>query len=124
MRRERKTKIKIKIHLIYELKLKSCVIGRDIRRKTQILTEDSAWIDPIACQIKWILFREYKDDRWHSRINFSLFSQGISLSNTPWTQKLIYKQRKARDLRIEMFKQFDYLKHPKLLYIVEEHVNL
>ena len=41
-RRERKTKIKIEINLIYDLKLKFNVIRRGIRRKKQILTQDSA----------------------------------------------------------------------------------
>ena len=30
----------------------------------------------------------------------------------------------TRDVRIEMSKQFDYSKHPRMLYIVEEHVDL
>ena len=48
----------------------------------------------------------------------------ILLSNTSWTQKLIKQMRKARDSRIKMSKQFDYLKYPRMLYIVKEHAYL
>ena len=48
----------------------------------------------------------------------------ISLSNTSSMWKLIQKKRKARYLRIEMPKQFDYSKHPLMVYIVEECVYL
>ena len=65
MQRERKTKIRIKINLIYDLKLKYNVIGREIRRKTQIVTRDSAQIDPIACHIKSFSFCEFEDDYQH-----------------------------------------------------------
>ena len=47
-----KTKIKSKINLIYDSKMKFDVIGREIRRKIQILTQDSAQNDPIDCQIR------------------------------------------------------------------------
>ena len=57
------------------LKLKSNVIGRKIRSKTRFLTQDSARIDPISFRIKGFSFRKFEDDRWHLRINFSLFSQ-------------------------------------------------
>ena len=70
-------KQKIKIKLIYDLKLKYNDIGRNIRRKTQILTRDSAQINPINRQIKGFSFLEFEDYRWHPRINFSLFSQQI-----------------------------------------------
>ena len=43
--------------------------------KTQFLTQDSAQIDPIARWIRGFSFREFEDDRWRSRINFSIFSQ-------------------------------------------------
>ena len=43
--------------------------------KTQYIIQDSAWIDPISYRIKGLSFCEFKDDHWHSRINFSLFSQ-------------------------------------------------
>ena len=44
--------MKIKIDLIYDSKLKSNVIGREIRTKTRFLTQDISWIDPIAWRIK------------------------------------------------------------------------
>ena len=46
----------------------------------------------------------------------------ISLSNTPSMRKLIYKRRKIRYSRIEMSKQLDYSKHPRMVYIVKEQV--
>ena len=73
MQRE-KTKIKYKIKLFYDSKLKYNVIERKARRKTRILTRDSARIDPIDCRIKGFSFREFKDDRRDRRIDFSLFS--------------------------------------------------
>ena len=42
-----KTKIKSEIRLIYDYKLKYNIIGRDIRRKTRVLTQNSARNDPI-----------------------------------------------------------------------------
>ena len=66
---------KIEINLIYDSKLKSNVIGRQIMRKTQTLTQDSARIDPIAHRIKGFSFRKFEDDRQHSRSDFPLFSQ-------------------------------------------------
>ena len=48
----------------------------------------------------------------------------ISLLNTHKTPKWVKKQIKERDLRIEMSKEFDYSKHPWMVYIVEEHANL
>ena len=69
MWREKKTKIKNEINLNYN------VIGRDIRRKTLMLTQDSARIDPIARRIKGFSFSEFEDDCQHSRRDFSLFSQ-------------------------------------------------
>ena len=42
-----KTKIKSKINLVYNSKMKSDVIRREIRRKTQILTRDSTHNDLI-----------------------------------------------------------------------------
>ena len=69
-RRDQKAEIKIKINLIYYLKLKSNVVGRQIRRKTQILTRDSVRIDLIALRIKGFSFREFEDDRWHLKKRF------------------------------------------------------
>ena len=33
-------------------------------------------------------------------------------------------KKKARDSRIDMSRHFDSSKHPRMLYIVEKHVNL
>ena len=73
MKRE-KTENKSKVRLIYNLKLKYDVIGRDIRRKTRILTLNSARNDPIDRQIKGSSFHDFEDEFWHSRTNSSLFS--------------------------------------------------
>ena len=54
--------------------MKSDAVGRGIRRKTQILTWDSAWNDQIYHQIKGFSFCDFKDDRQHWRTYFSLFS--------------------------------------------------
>ena len=51
-----KIKIKTKIQQIYYSKLKSNVIGREIRKKTQILTRDNTRIDPIDPRIKGFSF--------------------------------------------------------------------
>ena len=48
----------------------------------------------------------------------------ISLSSTLWMWKLIQKQLEARDSRILVSIQFDYLKNPRMIYIVKEHLNL
>ena len=53
----------------------SNVKGRNIRTKTWFLTQYSAQIDPISCQIKGYSFWKFEDNQWHSRIDFSLFSQ-------------------------------------------------
>ena len=73
MKRE-KTKIKSKIRLIYDLKLKYDVIEREIRRKTRLLTQNRAQNDPIDHQIKGSLFYDFEDEFRYSRSNFSLFS--------------------------------------------------
>ena len=72
--RERKPKLKSKFRLIYDSKLKFNLIGREIRRETRILTQDSTRNDPINRRIKGFSFRNFKDDRQHSRSEFSLFS--------------------------------------------------
>ena len=69
-----KTKIKSKIRLIYDLKLKSNIIGRRIRTKTQIQTQDRARNDPIDHLIKGFSFCDFENDRRHSKNNFTLFS--------------------------------------------------
>ena len=70
-RRDRKTKIKIKINLIYYSKLTSNVVGREIRKKTQILIRDNVRIDPIALRIKGFSKSNFR----HSSSDFSPFSQ-------------------------------------------------
>ena len=59
--------------------------------KTRFLTQDSAQIDLISCQIKGYSFHEFEDDRWHSRIDFSLFSQ--------WN--LIFKNSSDAEISLE-----------------------
>ena len=48
----------------------------------------------------------------------------ILLSNTLWTQKLTQKRLGARDSRILVSRQFNYLTNPRMIYNVEEHLNL
>ena len=43
--------------------------------KTWFLTQDSARIDPITRRIRGFSSHKFKDDRWRSRIDFSLLSQ-------------------------------------------------
>ena len=71
-RGERKIKIKSKLNLIYNSKLKSDFIGRDTSSKTRILTQDSTRNDPMDHRIKGFLFCNFEDDCWHSRNEFSL----------------------------------------------------
>ena len=60
--------------MIYDLKLKSDVIGREVRRKTQILNQDNTQNDPIDRRIIGFSFWNFEDNRQHSRSDFSLFS--------------------------------------------------
>ena len=76
---------------MYNWKLKYNVIGRKIRIKTWFLTKDSTRIDPISRRIKGFLFREFKDNCWYSRIDFSLFSQ----------QNLTFKQSLDVEIYLE-----------------------
>ena len=69
-----KPKIISKINQIYDSKMKFDIIGREIRSKTRILTLDSTQNDPTYRRIKSFSFCDFKDDRRHSRIDFSLFS--------------------------------------------------
>ena len=84
-----KSKIKSKINLIYNWKMKSDVIERNIGKKTRILTRDSAQNDPIDCRIKGFHFAISKTIvRIQEAISpYSLHE--ISLSDTSWMQKLI-----------------------------------
>ena len=68
--------------------------------KTRFLTQDSARIDKISRQNKAILFLNSKTivGIQESISPYSL--NKISLSNTPWMRKLIYKRLEARDSRI------------------------
>ena len=98
--KERETKIKSKIWLIYNSKLKSNDIGREIKRKTRILTQDSAQIDLIVQRTKGYSFGDFEDNRRHLRSNFSLFSQ----------QNLTFKYSldKEIDLEAQGSKKFKY----------------
>ena len=55
-----KIKIEIEIDLIYDSKLKYNVIRRKIRTKNQFLTQDSALIELILCQVKGFSFANSK----------------------------------------------------------------
>ena len=85
-----KTKIKNEIDLIYDYK--SNVIRRKITMKTQFLTQDRTRIDPIAHWIIGFSSRKFEDDRWHSIINFSIFSQ----------QNLTFKHSSDMEISLEV----------------------
>ena len=70
MKRE-KTKKLSKIRLIYDSKLKSNVIGGEIRGKTCNLTENHARNDRIDYRIKGFSFRNFKNELKNSRGDFS-----------------------------------------------------
>ena len=69
-----KTQNNYKIWLIYDFKLKSDVIAREISMKTQILTQNSVQNNPFDHRIKCFSFYDFEDKFRHSRSNFSLFS--------------------------------------------------
>ena len=73
--RREKTKNKSKIRQMYDSKLKSDVIGREIRMKTHNLTRIHAQNDSIDHRIKGSSFHDSKDEIQHSRGDFFLFSQ-------------------------------------------------
>ena len=57
-------------------------------------------------------------------IFFSLFSpQNLTFKYSLDTE-INQEDEEARDSRIEMSKQYDYLKYPRMLDIIEEHVYL
>ena len=102
--KRQKSKIKYKINIIYDSKMKSDIIGRKIRRKTWILTRDRAWNDPIDHQIKGFSFRNFKDNRRNSRSNFSLFSpQNITFKHFLNMESDLEKEE------IKRFKDWDVL---------------
>ena len=86
-----KTKIISKIYIIYDSKLKANVIGREIRRKTQILTQDSSQNDPIDRWIKGFSFRDFGDDCRYLRSDFFLFSP----------QNLTFKHSSNAEINLE-----------------------
>ena len=67
------TKIKSKIKLTYNSKLKSNVIGRDNRRKTHNLTQSLTQNDPINHQIQGFSVHDFENKVQHSRDDFFLF---------------------------------------------------
>ena len=86
-----KIEIIFKINLIYDLKLKSNVIRRNIKRKIWMLTWYSTRNDPIDCQIKGFSFCNFEDDLLYSRSEFPLFSP----------QNLIFKHSLDAEIDIE-----------------------
>ena len=84
-------KIKSKINLIDNLKMKYDVKGREIMNKTRIITRDSTRSDPIDHRIKGFLFPDFEDDHRHSRSDFSLFS----------SQTLTFKHSLKREIDLE-----------------------
>ena len=86
-----------KFKLIYASKLKSNVIGQNIRMKTCNLTLNHAQDDPINCQIK----------AFHSAMNSSLSLNEISISTLLGCGNESRRGRKARYSRIDILKRFD-----------------
>ena len=103
-KREKMTKIH-KINLIYASKLKYNVTRQKIRKKTYYLTQNCTRNDPLYHRIKAFhsTFQKFKN----TAANSSLSLYEILISNTPLTQKLVYKRTKARYLRTKMSKRFD-----------------
>ena len=80
--------------------------------KTQILTRDSARNDPIDRRIKGFLFRDFEDDCWHSRNNFSIFSpQNLTFKHS-LDEEIDLEDEESKRFKDGMSKKFDYSKHP------------
>ena len=89
-----------------------------------MLTKNSVRNDPIDRWIKGSSFRNFENEFPHSRNIFSLFSpQNLTFKHS-LDAKINQEDEEARDSRIEMFKQYDYLKYPRMIDIIEEHVYL
>ena len=84
-----KSKIKSKINLIYNSKLKLNDTWQKIRRKTHNLTHDSTWNDPIDRRIKAFYSAISKTIVEIQEANSPYSFDKISLSTTPWTQKWV-----------------------------------
>ena len=72
-----KTEIKIKLNLIYNSKLKSNAKWRKIKMKTHNLTQSCARNDLINRRMHGYSFRDFEDENWHSRCDFSLLLRSI-----------------------------------------------
>ena len=98
-----KSEIKYKINLIYDSKLQSNDTGQKIRRKTHNLTPESARHDPIDHRIIGFSFHDFKDDRWHSRGEFSLFFRQNLTFNHSLNAKMSLEEEES-----ERFDDWDF----------------
>ena len=73
-----KTKIKMKLNLIYYSKCKSNAKSWKIRMKTRNPTQSRARNDPINRRIQRFSFRDFENKVWHSRCDFFWFPRSIS----------------------------------------------
>ena len=86
--------------------------------KTLFLNQDSIQIDPISHRIKGFSFHKFEDDRWHSIISFSLFSQSNLTFKHSLDVKINLEAKEARYSRIVVSREFDYSKNPIMIYVV------
>ena len=67
----------MKLNLIYDSKCKINTKWQKINMKTHNLTQSSLWNDPINLRIHGFSFRDFEDQHWHSRCDFSFSSWSI-----------------------------------------------
>ena len=119
-----KTKIKLKLNLIYDSKNKSNAKWWKIKMKTGNLTQSHAQNDPINRRIHGFSFRDFKnEDGIQDVISPHSFNQ-ILISNTPPTRKWVKNLEKSKDSHIVVSRQFDLLENPRIHFSCEKHLNL
>ena len=91
--------------------------------KTCNLTQSRAQNDPINRRIHGS-FRDFKDKDGVQDVISSYSLDQILISNTPRTRKWVRKLKKSKDSQILVSRQFDLLKHPRVVFCREEHYNL
>ena len=87
-------------------------------------TQDSTRIDSIAHRIRGFLFCEFEDNRWHSRIDFSIFSQQNLTFKHSLDREVSLEAKLSKRFKIMVSRHFDYSKNTRMIYIGEEHLNL
>ena len=119
-----KTKIKLKLNLIYDSKYKSNTKWWKIKMKTCTLTQSHARNDPINHRIHGFSFYDFEDEDGVQDVISPYSFDQILISNTPWTQKWVKKLKKSKDSQIVVSRQFDLLKNLRMIFRCEEHSNL